>query len=72
MNVAYIKPVERYGVWIAISGFGVSSLAVLLRFGELGNDGDLKLLACELNRHRDGLFLFELYVANTVHQSVGS
>lgn len=40
MNVAYIKPVERYGVWIAISGFGVSSLAVLLRFGELGNDGD--------------------------------
>lgn len=40
MDVTNIEPVEWCGVLIACSSLGVASLAVLLRFSQLRNDGN--------------------------------
>lgn len=40
MYVSYVKPMEWDLIWIGIGRLGVASLAVLLGFSKLGDDGD--------------------------------
>lgn len=65
MDVTHIESMERGGV-TARFAFGVASLAILLGFSQLNNDGDAeKRLACELDGRRHRLLVFEFDVTDT-------
>ena len=67
MDVTNVESVERNTVGVAAGSLWVPGLSILLCFGKLGDDRDTKqFLSSELDCERDGLFLSELDVADTV------
>lgn len=67
MDVPNIQPVERHLVRVVgRTALRVTSLAVLLCFGQLGDDGDpYELLARELDGRLNRFLVLELDVAHT-------
>jgi hypothetical protein len=66
VNIAHVETMERNRVGVASRSLWVTSLAVLLCFSKLGNDGNAeKLLSSQLDGERDGLFVSKLDIANT-------
>ena len=40
MDIPYVESVKWYLIWVVAAGFRVASLAILLGFCELGDDGN--------------------------------
>ncbi len=66
VNVANVEAVKRYAVGQCSNALGSACLAVLLSFGELGDDGDAEqLLSCKPDCLLNGFLLPELHIADT-------
>lgn len=67
MNVTNVEPVKRDAVGVAARGFWIPCLSILLGFGKLCDDRYTKqFLSSQLDGERDGFFLSELDIADTV------